>query len=236
MPSAKVLRVLRAFGLSASILLLAGACQQFFTFSLAKSLSRPPVTLTSITADQAAALVAAKPDQALAASALGALASLVTANPSSASIVSDAAQVAVIATGLDAALTQSLATVLTSGGTLSSTDIATISALLTTSASNVNANTTSIFSALAAQAASNPSALAASGTSAQTLVVAATAIALSDVLSQGLSIANVINGTSTYTPSASVSTTLSNLASGVTAIDPGNALLSTLQSSFNITF
>ena len=180
--------------------------------------------------------MAAKPDQALAASALGALASLVTANPSSASIVSDAAQVAVIATGLDAALTQSLATVLTSGGTLSSTDIATISALLTTSASNVNANTTSIFSALAAQAASNPSALAASGTSAQTLVVAATAIALSDVLSQGLSIANVINGTSTYTPSASVSTTLSNLASGVTAIDPGNALLSTLQSSFNITF
>lgn len=235
MPSAKNSWTPRVFVLAASVLLL-GGCQQFFTFSLAKSLARAPSPLTSISADQAAALVAAKPDQALAASAVGALATLVTANPTSASVVSDAAQVAVIATGLDAALTQSLATVLTSGGSLTTTDIATMSSLLSAAASNVNASTTSIFTTLSTQAASNPTALAASGTSAQTLVVAATAVALSDAVSQGLSIADVINGTSTYTPSASVSTTLSNLASGVSAIDPGNALLSTLQSSFNITF
>lgn len=232
-------------GLVASSLLLAG-CQQFFTASLAKPLVRPPVTLSSITADQAAALVAANPNQALAASAVGALASLVTSNASSATVVSNAAQVAVIATGLDTALTQAIASVnlnalISNPSSLTSTDIATLSNLLTSAAGNVNSSTTTIFDALATQAstASGAAALAASGTTAQTLVVAAAAIAIHDATSQltsGQTLADVINGTVTYTPSASVSTTLANLAAGAAAIDPSNTLLSTLQSALKITF
>ena len=237
-------------GLSVIILALAAGCQQFFTTSLAKPLARPPVTMSSISADQAASLVAAKPNQALASSAVGALANLVSSNASSPTVVSNAAQVAVVATGLDTALTQAIASVnvtaLTSGQSLSSTDVATLSNLLTGAAGNVNANTTTIFDALATQAKADPAALAASGTSAQTLVVAAAAVAIHDATSQlapGQTLANVINGTATYTsgaktytPSASVSTTLSNLASGANAIDPTNPLLSTLQSSLNLKF
>ena len=243
---ARAFRALRPLWLSASILGLAGGCQQFFTASLAKPLARQPATLSSITADQAAALVAANPDQALAASAVGALASLVTANPTSASVVSDAAQVAVTATGLDTALTQALSsidlTTFQSGGTLSTADATTLSSLLTTAASNVNTNTTTIFDALATQAAADPSALAAGGTTAQTLIVAAAAIAINDATSQikpGQTLADVINGTATlpngmpytYTPSASVS----DLATAVATIDPSNQLLTVLQSSLNIT-
>jgi len=242
-------KVFAIAGLVASLLSLAG-CQQFFTASLAKPLSRPPVTLTSITADQAAALVAANPNQALAASAVGALASLVTSNAASASVVSNAAQVAVVATGLDTALTQAIASVdvnalISNPSSLTSTDIATLSNLLTTAAGNVNSGTTTIFDALATQAstASGAAALAASGTSAQTLVVAAAAIAINDATSQltaGQTLADVINGTVTYTPSASVSATLTNLASGANAIAAAsgstNPLLSTLQGALNITF
>ena len=240
---ARAFRVLRPLWLSASILALAGGCQQFFTTSLAKPLARQPATLSSITADQAAALVAAKPDQALAASAVGALASLVTANPTSASVVSDAAQVAVTATGLDTALTQALSsidlTTFQSGGTLSTADATTLSSLLTTAASNVNTNTTTIFDALATQAAADPSALAAGGTTAQTLIVAAAAIAINDANTQlaatNQTVADVINKTATYAPSGAVLQVLTNLANGVNAIDPGNPLLSTLQSTLNIT-
>lgn len=228
-------------GLGALALLLASGCQDFFTTSLAKPLARPPQTLTTISATEAAALVAANPSQALAASAVGALADLVAANPTSTTIVSDAAQVAVIATGLDTALTQALASVdvtsIMSGGSLSSADATTISNLLTTAVGNVNTDTTAIFTALATQASSDPAALAASGTSSQTLIVAAMAVAVdainTQLASSNQSIADVLNGTvnpATLTIPASAQ----NLAAGASAIDPGNQLLSMLTTSFNI--
>jgi hypothetical protein len=216
-------------------LALLSACQQLFTTSAVTFLAREPATITTLTADSAAsfaASLAANPDPALAQSAMAALAALVAANPKDDAILRDAAAVAAVATGLDLALTQAITSVdttaLLAGGSLSAAEIANMASLIDTA--SVSSNSTEIFTALAG---ADPAALKASGVGAQTLVIAATALALDDMKKKlagtGNTVADVLSGSATYTPSAGLSATLTQLGNGAQAIDPGNALLSTLQ-------
>ena len=224
------------------------SCQQFFTTSVAKALAQPPATITSIDEAGASAFLASlsqNPDPTRAASALGALQALVASNPSTA-VIKDAAQVAVIATGLDSALTQAVTAVdlnaIIAGTAPTTTQLATIANIISTAGNNVTPASTAIFTALATSAAApgGAAALASSGVGAQTLVVAAAAIAINSIttnLPAGQTLSQVLDG-SVAAPAFSASTqaNLTNLATGIQAIDPNNALLSSLKTTLNITF
>jgi hypothetical protein len=243
-PRVSALSGLIVLGLTLSF----ASCQQFFTTSLAKPLARPPATITSIDAAGASAFLASlsqNPDPTRASSALGALESLVASNPSPA-VIKDAAQVAVIATGLDSALTQAVTAVdlnaIMAGTTPTQAQLSTIANIITTAGNNVTPASTAIFTALATSASTptGAAALASSGVGAQTLVVAAAAIAINSIttsLPAGQTLSQVLDG-SVAAPAFSASTqaNLTNLAAGIKAIDPNNALLSSLQGTLNIKF
>ncbi|MEI6875668.1 MAG: hypothetical protein WCL50_11150, partial [Spirochaetota bacterium] len=121
----------RIWALSGLVLFSLTSCQQFFTTSLAKALARPVQTISELDAAGASAFVASlaqNPDQATAAGAMDALAVLVKEHPTPA-VLKDASQVAVMATGLDSALTQAMTSVdlaaLTSGTAPTKTEMAT---------------------------------------------------------------------------------------------------------------
>lgn len=236
----------RIWALSGLVLLSLSSCQQFFTTSLVKVLARPAQTISELDAAGASAFVASlaqNPDQATAAGAMDALAVLVKEHPTPA-VLKDASQVAVMATGLDSALTQAMTSVdlaaLTSGTAPTKTEMATIASIITTAGQNVTPASAAIFTALAASAKSDPAALAASGVGAETLVMAAAAVAINDIsnnLAPGQTLAQVLDGSiPAPTMSAATQTDLANLTSGAQAIDPNNALLATLQSTLNIKF
>jgi hypothetical protein len=232
--------------MAALIALAATGCQQFFTYSVAAPLARPPQTISSLTASTAASYAATlvnNPDPAAAKAAMDAMVNLVASTPTPA-VLKDAATVAVMATGLDSALTQAITKVDVAAlmaGTAATPSAATISAIadiISAASSGVTTQSTQIFNALAASASTPAKAaeLAATGIGAQTFVVAAAAVAISDMTSQGLTVADVMTGTVAYTPTAGgTATTLTNLAAGASAAgtaagDSSSQLLSTLQS------
>ncbi|MFZ4617331.1 MAG: hypothetical protein ACOYM2_14195 [Rectinemataceae bacterium] len=237
----KIARVL----MLASMTTLVG-CQQFFSSSLLTFLKRPQAKITTLTATSSAALVLAlqsNPDPALAAASLGAFDKLIKSDPTNMDVLKDAAAVAVIASGLDTTMTKALTTLdLTSvmAGTLPSAEqLTTIgNSIVEAMASLDSSGASGIFEALA-QSASTPEGvqnLKDSGVGSQTLVMAAAAVALSDISSQnpGIDLSQVISGTLpegtvVNPPSDAAKQELANLASGITAIDPSNQLLGMLQ-------
>jgi len=235
----------RLLPLLALAALSAAGCQQFFTYSVAKAvgLARPAETITTLDASSASAFVqtlTADPDPARAATAINALATLVSTDTTP-SVIKDAASVAVIATGLDTALTKALTSIdvqalMSGSGTPSTADLATLADIISASAAAVTPQTAQIFEALATSAAADPLALAGTGIGTETFAVAAAALALNDMNTQTppVLIADVINGTATYTPDPALAPTLANLVSGASAVATAGGtaespLLSTLQ-------
>lgn len=217
--------------LAGAILALSASCQAFFTTSLATALAREPEVPSSLTADQAAAYaeqLAVNPSPALAQAAVPALADLVAADPTP-QVVADASAIAVTATGLDSALTEALTTLdvdaLIAGDPLSAEDSAALAATLATVV--VTDDTTAIFEALAA---ADPAELAAAGVEDATVyVVAAAALAIADMEDQGVSVDEIISGTTSYSPSADLQDTLADLADGAVAMDPNSVFVGLLQ-------
>lgn len=218
-----------ALPLLAVALLFAAGCQQVFTYSLAEPLARPPEALTRIDAAGAAAFaqnLAANPDPEMAQAAIGALAKLVESD-SSPAVLADAAAVAVVATGLDGAITEAMTLIdlegLMAGTPLTADEIADLSALVGGVADNVGTDTTAIFTALAG---ADPAALAAEGVGVQTIVVAAAAIALADMAEQGFSVESIIDGSAGgYTPDP----VIADLVALAAGLEPDNQLLATFQ-------
>jgi len=254
----------RFLPLVALSLTIAAGCQQFFTSSVATALARPPQKITTLSAASAttfAETLAQNPDPAIAATALSALSALIapSANPSAATITA-AAQVAVIASGLDSALTQSIASVnlsaITSGTAPTSQELQQISTIIgtaSTSLTGASATASAAIFASLAQTASTPAgaqSLKDSGIGAQTLVVAATSVAITEINTRlaalnpnpalpPKTIADVIAdpvATPMPTMSAATTTELSNLAAGLQAVDPTNQLLGTLKTVLNLKF
>lgn len=212
--------------------LAATGCQQIFTFSLAAPLARPPETIGSFTAATAATYaedLLADPDPATAAAAVGALADLVSTHPTAA-VIRDAAAVAVIATGLDGALTEAITAVdveaLMAGTQPTDLEIEAIADIIAGIGQNVTADTEVIFQALAD---ADPTALLEAGVGAETLVMAAAAITVADMAEKGVTVAELMADPTAYAPDPDLAATLASLAAGAATIDPENQLLGTLQ-------
>jgi hypothetical protein len=228
----------QALPLLALVGILSSGCQQMFTYSLAKPLAREPEVISSLDAAGAAsvaAMVAASADVELAAAAVGALADLVAADPTNTAILADAAAVAVVASGLDQALTQAMTEIDVAGlmndpSAISSSDIDTIAALVAgVAASDAMGDSTAIFASLADAAASDPAALAASGIGAETLVMAAAVLTIAEMESQGVTLAEVEADPSVFTAPALLTTQLGDLADLVASMDADNQFLAALQ-------
>ncbi|MEI6388680.1 MAG: hypothetical protein WCQ50_18855 [Spirochaetota bacterium] len=221
-------------------------CQQFFTSSLVTFLRRPQAKITTLTATSASDLVSAlqsNPDKALAAASIGAFDKLIKSDPTNMTVLKDAAAVAVMASGLDTTMTKALTsldiTSVMAGTKPSAEQLSTIGSSVSEAMASLGSSGASgIFEALA-QSASTPEGvqnLKDSGVGSQTLVMAATAVALSDISTQnpGIDLSQVISGTLpagtvVNPPSAAAKQDIANLASGIAAIDPNNQLLGMLQ-------
>jgi len=217
--------------LAAAAVLGMASCQEFFTTSLGSWAERDASVPDGLTAAQAmsiAELAETNCDTELAQALLPQMADFLSGTPSD-ELVAAAVATAVLATGIDEAFGEALATigmdVIENGGSLSAEQIAALAAIFESVAANADA--IAVFTYLDGQSAAD---MAAAGVTAADYVMAAAALLMEDQ-GDAATIALLLDG-QPYTPGAN-DTLIQNLISDASGQWPGDPLLDAMQALFS---
>jgi hypothetical protein len=220
-----------AIVLAASAVLGLASCQEFFTSSLGKWAERDASVPDNLTAAQAMSIAEQAEtncDTELAQALLPQMADFLSGTPSD-ELVAAAVSTAVLATGIDEAFGDALATIgmdiIENGGALTADQIDDLAAILESVAADTDA--VDVFTYLGGQAAAD---MDAAGVTAADYVMAAAALLIEDQ-GDAATIAALIDG-GAYTPGAN-DALIQDLISDASTQWPDDPLLDALQALFS---